>query len=65
MASTLGTATLHHAAALRDEVVLQDAVRDLENHLESSVDSASVAKVVSDLSSTQRLLEFVLSGKCK
>lgn len=61
MASAPGTATLQDAAALRDEVVLQGAVRDLENYLESS--GVSIAKVVSDLSSTQRLLEFVLSGK--
>lgn len=54
-------AILHDPAALRDEVVLQGAVRDLENHLESS--AVNIAQLVSDLSSTQRLLEFALSGK--
>ena len=53
--------TLRDAAALRDEVVLQGAVRGLENHLESSV--VSVDKVVNDLLEP-RLLEFTLSGKC-
>lgn len=60
-ASCAAMAILHDAAALRDEVVLQGAVRDLENHLESS--AVSVAQVVGDLFSTQRLLEFSLSGK--
>ncbi|TFY57544.1 hypothetical protein EVJ58_g6956 [Rhodofomes roseus] len=51
---------LYDATALRDEAVLQDVIRDLENDLESSV--VSVGDIVKELCETQHLLEFVLSA---
>ncbi|KAH9921295.1 uncharacterized protein B0H18DRAFT_880310 [Fomitopsis serialis] len=52
--------SLYNAAALKDEVVLQDAIRDLEHDLEYS--AVSVEDVVKGLSQYQHLLEFVLSA---